>query len=170
MRCSSFSSVTKKSGLMHKLMEVSFTEMDSFSLIVKTAFEHTWYLSPAPPAVLVEKKSVMWKKFPHNRLSCGENIHMTDCHVESYLHMVNVETNLSNGGIFHMKICHFEKFLHMTDFFSTSTACGACDKYQVWCWCWSWGVSSGAAAAPPAGSKTWGIQEDAWPIWGRHHL
>ena len=25
-----------------------------------------------------------------------------------------------------------EKVLHMTDFFSTSTACGACDKYQVW--------------------------------------
>ena len=24
-----------------------------------------------------------------------------------------------------------EKFLHMTDFFSTGTACGACDKYQV---------------------------------------
>ena len=25
-----------------------------------------------------------------------------------------------------------EKFLHMTDFFSTSTACGACDKYDVY--------------------------------------
>ena len=24
---------------------------------------HTWYLSPAPPAVLVEKKSVMWRNF-----------------------------------------------------------------------------------------------------------
>ena len=30
-----------------------------------------------------------------------------------------------------MTICHLEKFLHMTDFFSTSTAGGAGDKYQV---------------------------------------
>ena len=41
-------------------------------------------------AVLVETKSVMWRNFPHNRLSCGENLHMTGCHVENYLHMVNV--------------------------------------------------------------------------------
>ena len=61
---------------------------------------------------MVEKKSVMWKKIPHNRLSCGENIHMTDCHVESYLHMVNVETNLSNGGIFHMKNVDTNQFCH----------------------------------------------------------
>ena len=73
---------------------------------------HTWYLSPAPPAVLVEKKSVMWRNFPHNRLSCGENLHMTDCHVENYLHMVNVEKNLSNGGIFHMKNVDTNQFCH----------------------------------------------------------
>ena len=24
------------------------------------------------------------------------------------------------------------KFLHMAEFFSTGTACGACDKYEVW--------------------------------------
>ena len=30
-----------------------------------------------------------------------------------------------------MTICPMEKFLHMIDFFCTSTACGACDKYQV---------------------------------------
>ena len=69
-------------------------------------------MSPAPPAVLVEKKSVMWRNFPHNRLSCGENLHMTDCHVENYLHMVNVEKNLSNGGIFHMKNVDTNQFCH----------------------------------------------------------
>ena len=60
----------------------------------------------------MEKKSVMWRNFPHNRLSCGENLHMTDCHVENYLHMVNVETNLSNGGIFHMKNVDTNQFSH----------------------------------------------------------
>ena len=62
--------------------------------------------------MLVEKKSVMWRNFPHNRLSCGENLHMTDCHVENYLHMVNVEKNLSNGGIFHMKNVDTNQFCH----------------------------------------------------------
>ena len=49
-------------------------------------------------------------------------------HVETYLQLniCHVETLL------HMTICHMEKFLHMTDFFSTSTAGGAGDKYQVW--------------------------------------
>ena len=42
-----------------------------------------------------------------------------------FLHISHVEKLL------HMTICHMEKFLHMTDFFSTSTVCGACDKYQV---------------------------------------
>ena len=48
-------------------------------------------------------------------------------HVETYLQLniCHVETLL------HMTICHMEKFLHMTDFFSTSTAGGAGDKYQV---------------------------------------
>ena len=77
-----------------------------------TTYYHTWYLSPAPPAVLVEKISVMWRNFPHNRLSCGENLHMTDCHVENYLHMVNVEKNLSNRGIFDMKNVDTNQFCH----------------------------------------------------------
>ena len=49
-------------------------------------------------------------------------------HVETYLQLniCHVETLL------HMTICHMEKFLHMTDIFSTSTAGGAGDKYQVW--------------------------------------
>jgi len=34
-------------------------------------------------------------------------------------------------NLLHMTICHMEKILHMTDLFSTSTACGACDKYEV---------------------------------------
>ena len=46
--------------------------------------------------------------FPHNIMSCGEFLHM--------------------------KICHVKKFLHMTKKFSTGTACGACDKYQVCAW------------------------------------
>ena len=37
---------------------------------------------------------------------------MTDCHVENYLHMVNVEKNLSNGGIFHMKNVDTNQFCH----------------------------------------------------------
>ena len=43
--------------------------------------------------------------FPHDNLSCGEFLHLT--------------------------ICHVDKFLHMTEFFSTSTARGAPDKYDV---------------------------------------
>ena len=31
-----------------------------------------------------------------------------------------------------MTICHVENFSTWQIFFSTSTACGACDKYQVW--------------------------------------
>ena len=37
---------------------------------------------------------------------------MTDWHVENYLHMVNVEKNLSNGGIFHMKNVDTNQFCH----------------------------------------------------------
>ena len=44
---------------------------------------------------------------------------------------ISPTNNLSSGDFLHMTICHVEKFLHMADFFSTSTACGACDKYQV---------------------------------------
>ena len=32
-----------------------------------------------------------------------------------------------------MTTCYVEKFLHIADFFSTGTARGARDKYQVWC-------------------------------------
>ena len=48
-------------------------------------------------------------------------------HVETYLQLniCHVETLL------HMTICHMEIFFHMTDFFSTSTAGDAGDKYQV---------------------------------------
>ena len=51
-------------------------------------------------------QSVTWRIFPHDNLSCGEFFHMTTCYVE--------------------------KFLHIADFFSTGTARGARDKYQVW--------------------------------------
>ena len=47
-------------------------------------------------------------------------------YVIDFLHISHVEKLL------HITICNIEKFLHMTDFFSTITACGACDKYQVW--------------------------------------
>ena len=43
--------------------------------------------------------------FPHDNLSCGEFLHLT--------------------------ICHVDKFLHMTKNFSTGTARGARDKYEV---------------------------------------
>ena len=45
--------------------------------------------------------------FPHDNLSCGEFLHLT--------------------------ICHVDKFLHMTKKFSTGTARGARDKYEVCC-------------------------------------
>jgi len=41
--------------------------------------------------------------------------------------------NLSSGDFLHMTICHMEKFLHMANFFSTTSGCDGCDKYQVWC-------------------------------------
>ena len=43
--------------------------------------------------------------FPHDNLSCGEFLHLT--------------------------ICYVDKFLHMTKNFSTGTARGARDKYEV---------------------------------------
>ena len=48
-------------------------------------------------------------------------------HVETYLQLniCHVEKLL------HMTICHMENFLHMTNFFSTTTGCDGCDKYQV---------------------------------------
>ena len=46
-------------------------------------------------------------------------------YVIDFLHISHVEKLL------HITICHMEKILHMTDFVSTSTACGAFDKYQV---------------------------------------
>ena len=49
-------------------------------------------------------------------LLCEDIFQLTICHAVNLLHMT---------------ICHMEKFLHMTDFFSTSTARGACDKYEV---------------------------------------
>ena len=51
-------------------------------------------------------------------------------HVETYLQLniCHVEKLL------YMTICHMEKFLHMADFFSTSTAGDAGDKYQVCLW------------------------------------
>ena len=36
---------------------------------------------------------------PHDRLSCAENLHSTNCQLAKCLHMVNVETNLSFGEI-----------------------------------------------------------------------
>ena len=42
--------------------------------------------------------------------------------------------NLSSGDFLHMTICHVEKFLQMADFFSTTSGCDGCDKYQV-CLC-----------------------------------
>ena len=48
---------------------------------------------------------------------CGDIFQLTICHAVNLLHMT---------------ICHMEKILRMTDFFSTSTACGACDKYEAW--------------------------------------
>ena len=40
--------------------------------------------------------------------------------------------DLSYGKFLHMTICLVEKFSPHGIFFSTGTACGACDKYQVW--------------------------------------
>ena len=48
--------------------------------------------------VPVEKKLSCGEICPHDRLSGGEILHMTDCHVEKILHMRNVK-----------KICNVEK-------------------------------------------------------------
>ena len=45
---------------------------------------------------------------------------------------ISPNDNLSHGEFLHMTICNVEKFLHMADLFSQGTACGACDKYEVW--------------------------------------
>ena len=73
-------------------------------------------------------------------------------HVEKFLHMTNLSPHISTWQIclhiYHVEtllqltICYVEnfsssqsakwrKFLHMADIFSTGTACGACDKYEV---------------------------------------
>ena len=51
-------------------------------------------------------KRCLWRKnlpcgeiSPHDRLSCAENLHSTNCQLAKCLHMVNVETNLSFGEI-----------------------------------------------------------------------
>ena len=46
-------------------------------------------------------------------------------HITDFLHISHVE------NFFHLTICHVKKFLHMADFFSTGTARGARDKYEV---------------------------------------
>ena len=53
-----------------------------------------------------------------------------------------------------------EKFLHMTDFFSTSTACGACDKYEVW-----WGSSIAMVGWPHPSRWCTGQIQDATNRW-----
>ena len=58
---------------------------------------------------------------------------------QSSIHNPPVSHDTTIPHICHMTICHVEKFLHMTDFFSTGTACGARDKYEVgtqlnYCW------------------------------------
>merc|ERR1711970_321798 len=67
-------------------------------------------------------------------------LHISD--VEKFLQMTDLSphlpygdisptNNLSSGDFLHMTICHVEKFLHMADFFSTTSGCDGCDKYQV---------------------------------------
>ena len=86
--------------------------------------------------------------------SCGEIcyvetfLHITDFstwhillhiyHLENFLYVIDLLHISYVEKLLHMTICHMEKFLHMTDFFSTSTACDACDKYQVWLYNQNW--------------------------------
>ena len=70
---------------------------------------HTSYLSQAPQAVPVEKKSAMWRNF----------LFMTDVmwrylphDILSGLHLVSTGKNLSCGEMWR-QIWHVEKFLHM---------------------------------------------------------
>ena len=51
--------------------------------------------------------------------------------MEEFLHMTDFLHIFHMWRIFHMSIYHV-KNLHMAYFFSTSTACSACDKYQVY--------------------------------------
>ena len=57
---------------------------------------------------------------------------------------ISPTNNLSSGDFLHMTICHVEKFLHMADFFSTTSGCDGCDKYQVCQWHYATISKSGA--------------------------
>ena len=59
---------------------------------------HTCYLSQAPQAVPVEIFLSYGEISSHNRLSCGEILHVINFHVEKALHLRNVK-----------KICNVEK-------------------------------------------------------------
>ena len=82
----------------------------------------------------------MWRSLscgnisPHDRfLHISPHTHiLLQNHVESFLYVIDFLHISHVEKLLHMTICHMEKFLHMTDFFSTTTGCDGCDKYQVW--------------------------------------
>ena len=81
----------------------------------------------------------MWRSLscgnisPHDRfLHISPHTHiLLQNHVESFLYVIDFLHISHVEKLLHMTICHMEKFLHMTDFFSTTTGCDGCDKYQV---------------------------------------
>ena len=64
----------------------------------------------------MEKKLVMGRNSP-NDMSSGKIVQMINvgklCHMEKFLHMRNVETNLSSGKF--LRVRKAEKNLHMRD-------------------------------------------------------
>ena len=81
----------------------------------------------------------MWRNSPHDMLSSGKFLHMINveklCHMEKFLHMRNVETNLSSGKFLHMrkveKICHVEKFLSPAYLSSPELICHLLQHHKI---------------------------------------
>ena len=52
-------------------------------------------------------------------------------HADNFLYVIDFRHISHVEKLLRMSISHMEKFLNITIFFSTSTACGSSDKYQV---------------------------------------
>ena len=65
-----------------------------------------------PYRIFVTGRQIIWRNSPHDRLSCGENLQMADCHMEKYLHKVNVENIYPMGEFCHIRNVDTNQFCH----------------------------------------------------------
>ena len=95
---------------------------------VQSCIDHTSYLSGAPGTIVIWRnlstcQIVRWRNSPHDRLSCGKNLHMRnlfwyDLRAFAWRKKLSCGeicpyNRLSGGEILHMTDCHVEKNLHM---------------------------------------------------------